>query len=159
MDPIGIDSTVVPANVVITHPRLVVHIGNDASNRERVIEVTAQTTETGESPAKAYVRIQLDSKFPFTVEDVALSDVSQFLHFLNLQLEVPGFYLDLFTNTIIYRYVLLADSGHIPEKMILSMVGIVLFLQDVFGGPFERLATNKVTLPELLREIQSGHND
>lgn len=146
--------------------RLVVFGGIDSKNREQKMIITEQAIETGNELStnpnernRRYVRIQLDAPFPFAVKDTALADVSQFLHFLDLQIELPGFYLNYFDNTILYRCVHIADIEHVPIKVIVSILGIVMFLQDAFGGSLERLANGEVTFVELLQEIQKLYGE
>lgn len=165
LDGAGMDSAVVPPDDIIFHPRLVVFIGNDRENRERILEITAQSLEvdkllTTDEKEKAieYVRIQVDTKFPFKVEDKAMADVAQFLHVFNLQIDVPGFYLNYYDNAIIYRYVLMAEREHIPIKILFSIIGTVLLFQDLLSSQLERLATGKVSFVYLLKEIHEALN-
>lgn len=141
LDEVGLDSA-------ISDDRLIIYKG---------IEISAQEVEMGQALSqdpKTYVRLQLDARFPFVVEDRALSDVAQFLHFLNMQVEIPGFYLDHTSNAVLYRHVLLSDQEHLPEKIVLSIIGIAMLFQDVFGPPLERLAQGKETFISLLQEVQ-----
>ncbi|HEV8052027.1 MAG TPA: hypothetical protein VGP47_05995 [Parachlamydiaceae bacterium] len=139
--------------------KLLIYSGEDQEKRMRLIEVKVQAKsgnplqlkETGQD----CVAFQLDAFFPFTVDDLSMSDVAQFLHFLNLQIEIPGFYLNHIDNTIVYRYVLLAEDQHIPKRILLSLIGIAMMLQDVFGQTLERLSLGQVSFVELMEEIQS----
>lgn len=160
LDTTGIDS-------LIHHPidpaqplRLLIFAGDAGDRQGGLIEFSLQTVEMGEGakskPGKrTYMRMQIDSKFPFKVVDTSLVEVAQFLNFLNLQLELPGFFLNYFENTIIYRYVLLADADHVPEKVILSVIGVIMFFQDFLGGTLGRLAAGQTTFIELLQDIET----
>ena len=163
LDRVGLDSILQHADEKTPQERLMVYGGKDSHQRDLHMVLTAQTIEMSQQVskdsderAKAYVRIQLDANFPFLVEDMAMAETAQFLHLLNLQVEVPGFYLNYLDNTILYRYVLLADREHIPQKILLSIIGVAMFFQDVFGQALERLAKGQVTFVELLQEIQKS---
>lgn len=133
--------------------RLVVYNGTH-QERVQVLQLTARPAAMGGD--NTCFSVQLDAVFPFAVRDAAIIDVSQFLHFLNLQLEVPGFYFDHLNHAILYRYVLFIEQGHIPRKIILSLIGNVIFFQDVFGSSLERLAKAEVTFVDLMQEIHDA---
>lgn len=125
------------------------------------LEITAQPLDAGQmlsqnvnEQTKNYVKIQLNARYPFRVEDGAIPEMAQFLHFLNLQVEVPGFYLDVLENSVFYRYVFLFDSNQIPWKIVLSIAGSAIFFQDVFGGILEQIAKGSKTFTQVLQDIQ-----
>lgn len=140
--------------------KLVVYSGEDAEKRTQLIEIKVQARNGNPRQLKQSgqdcVSFQLDALFPFAVEDLSMSDMAQFLHFLNLQIEIPGFCLDYVNNTVIYRYVLLAEDQHIPQRILLSLIGIAMMLQDMFGQTLERLAKGQVTFVDLMQEIQAA---
>jgi hypothetical protein len=156
-----IDCALLQPSDPILFPRLLIYAGNDTQRREHLIEVTSQPIEMAQSLSLSlsqqhheYSRIQIDASYPFIVNDLATSEVAQFLHFLNLQIEVPGFYLNHLDNIILYRHVLLCDNNHLPIKIILSLIGIAMFFQDAFSPTLERISNGKITFAELLEEIQ-----
>lgn len=136
---------------------LLIYAGLDKEKRTQLIEIKVLADSMGKSSKSKdanYVGVQLNAFFPFNVEDDALVEVAQFLHFLNFQVEVPGFYLNYIDKTIVYRYVLLSESEHFPKKILLSLIGIAMFFQDVFGQTLENLATGKAIFVDLLEEIK-----
>lgn len=136
---------------------LLIYSGEDQLNRSRLIRIKVQTKEQDQfakQPAEEFACFQFDASFPFVVEDLSMMEVAQFLHFLNLQVEIPGFYLNYLDNTILYRYVLLSEGEHIPKKTILALVGIAMFFQDVFGQTLERLGKGEVTFPDIMKEVK-----
>lgn len=139
--------------------KLLVYSGEDIEKRIQLIEIKVQAKNGNflqlKQTGQDCVSFQLDAFFPFSVDDFSMADVAQFLHFLNLQIEIPGFYLNYSDNTIIYRYVLLAEDQHIPKRILLSLIGIAMMLQDIFGQTLERLAKGQTTFVELMQEIQA----
>jgi len=108
----GLDAVILPVDNASSEERLIVYGGKDAHERLQLIEISvtgASGTEKvkgAKDPAgEPSLRIQIDAIFPFAVADIALADVAQFLHFINLQVELPGFYLDHMNDRILYRYV------------------------------------------------------
>lgn len=132
-------------------PKLLIYTGSN-QEKTQVIEIVAQNTDV--ASAIGCLNLQLNAVFPFTVKESATTDVAQFLHFLNLQLEVPGLFLNLLDQTIVYRYVFLAEPGHVPTKNIMSLIGLAMFYQDVFGQVLEKLSKDEVTFVGLMEEIQ-----
>lgn len=130
--------------------RLLIYAGEN-QDKMQLLGITARATEIGENESLA--SLQLEAFFPFVVKDNAVIDVSQFLHFLNLQLEVPGFYFNHLDHTIGYRYVLFAEPTHIPKKILLFLIGLSIFFQDVFSQTLERLAKGEVTFVDLMQEV------
>lgn len=157
----GLNAACLPVDDPSGEERLVVYGGKDAQERLQLIEISVSGASGAEkskgikeSEFEPSLRIQIDALFPFPVADIALADVAQFLHFINLQVELPGFYLDHLNDRILYRYVHLTDGEKPPKKMLLAIIGIALFLQDVFGETFARLASGKTTFPNLMEEIK-----
>lgn len=153
----GVDCVFVPIDDLL-HNKLLIYTGENKKKLTQLIEIKVQTSEVNQAIADGsghdYASFQLDAFFPLVVDDLAMSEVAQFLHFLNFQVEVPGFYLNYIDKTIVYRYVLLSESDHVPKKILLSLVGIAMFFQDVFGQTLERLATGEVTFIQMMEEIQ-----
>lgn len=145
--------------VEIENRRLLIYVGADERRRGVAMEVTAQQYDLRElfksasSPANAFMRIQFDLVYPFAVQDSAVVEVAQFLHFLNLQVELPGFYLNPLDNRILYRYVWLCNPAEIHSKLPLSIVGIAMFFHNAFGPILERLGGGKETYLSLLEEV------
>lgn len=156
----GLDAVLLPLDDGSGLEKVIVYGGKDGKDRLQLIEITSAGTEGPKGlkdvPIQPSFRIQIDACFPFTIADAALSDVAQFLHFINLQVELPGFYLDHLNDRILYRYVHLMEGDKPPKQLVLAVIGIALFLQDVFGQTFERLATGQATFPSLMEEIKKS---
>lgn len=138
--------------------KLLIYTGEDTKKRTQLIEIKVYVTELqqkfSQDTPNAVLSVQIDAFFPFIVEDVAMPDVAQFLHFLNLQVEVPGFYLNYLDNKILYRHVLLSENDHVPKRIVMSLIGLSIFFQDVFGETLERLAGGQASFIDLMQEIQ-----
>jgi hypothetical protein len=136
--------------------KLIIYAGIDKEERVQLLQISMQARKfpsKSKRTIKENIVLQFDSVFPFAVEDKALTEVAQFLHYLNFQIEIPGFYLNHLDNTIVYRYVLLSEGQHVPKKIIFSLIGIVMFFQDAFGQTLERLAKGNTTFVGVMEEI------
>lgn len=148
----GLDC-IVRSSTEFPQKTLLVYTGSDLNQRVQLLEIKIQSREQVKE-TEDYTSIQIDAFFPFVVQDFSMQDVAQFLHFLNLQIEIPGFCLNYLDNKILYRYVLLSESEHIPKKIIVSLVGTAMFFQDVFGQVLERLAKGEISFVGVMEEIE-----
>lgn len=148
----GLDC-VVHSSTEFPQRTLLVYTGSDPANRVQLLQIKVQSKMQSKE-TEDYASIHIDAFFPFIVQDLAMQEVAQFLHFLNLQIEIPGFCLNYLDNKILYRYVLLSESQHIPQKIIVALVGIAMLFQDVFGQVLERLAKGEVSFVGVMEEIE-----
>ena len=153
--------------------RILVFLGADADNREQFLEISAQeqilspesnpsmdsTGSSGSSGSSgslgrsAYYRVQFQYMFPFKVDDLPLTQVGTFIHFLNRLIDLPGFELDELENQTYYRYVWLTKEDAVDFIIlngIINMIGLSLIF---FSQNLERLGTGKTSLNELLKEV------
>lgn len=151
----NLDCFIEPFDAVLPK-RLLIYTGEDKKQRTQIIEIKVLAPEFQQTilPNDSPTILQFDLLFPFIVQDNAMSDVAQFLHFLNLQVDVPGFHLDYLNNHILYRYVHFLENDHLSSKILISLVGRFMIFQDIFAQTLERLAEGKVSFLEIMREIQ-----
>ncbi len=156
---IGVSSLVLKGKEKESEHCLLIETGTKKTN----IKILVAPFELGKhapsdifADKREYVRVQLDATFPYSVALSSMADMAQVLHFLNLQVDLPGFYLNLADKEIIYRYVLLADMNYFPEKILLSIIGIAMLFQDVFAKTFKELAEGKATFLDVMEEIQNS---
>lgn len=138
--------------------RLLVYLGQDAKDRERAIEITAQMQELFDifrktATEKKFVRVQFEIPFPFEVKDSALFDTGSLLSYLNRLSELPGFELDEMSGKIFYRYVLLSAKTDIEKEIVLGILGVIMLLMDLYGEAIEKIANGEKTFEELLQEV------
>lgn len=141
----------------IPFDRILVLLGQDNQQREQIVEITAQEQSLNfenTSPASTPVyRIQFQLLFPFTVEDLATSQMASLLLFINRLLDFPGLELDELDNQIYYRYVWLTKKQKIDVALILSILGIIVLVLQLFTPAIEAIANGTSTFNELLEEI------
>jgi hypothetical protein len=139
--------------------RLLLFLGHDYKQRERVMEITAQPQDLSavlpaSSPQETpCIRIQFQARLPFHLIDTCVNETSSLLFFLNRMLELPGFELDETHSSVFYRYVLLTTREEIHSSLIKGIAGAAILLQDLFSESIERVATGKTTFNELLENI------
>lgn len=131
--------------------QLLVFLGKDFKEREQILEILSEEQPLGKP--HEYYRIQFYFKFPFQVQDQAFSQVASLLHFINQLLDFPGLNLDELHNEISYRYVWLTKINKIDSKLIMSIIGIILFILELFTQPIERVALGTITFNDLLQEL------
>ncbi|MBA3723227.1 MAG: hypothetical protein H0W88_12615 [Parachlamydiaceae bacterium] len=135
---------------------LIIFLGTDGKNREKILEITAQEqilNPEKKPSARTYYRIQFKYLFPFQVKDEAFNQVAGLVLFLNQQVDFPGLELNELENMISYRYVWLTKGGSVDSMLVLSIIGIIRLLLELFSESLERLAEGQATFNELLEEI------
>lgn len=137
---------------------LEVILGSDYKERELVMEITTTQqlippehiqANTSQHP----LRVQFWVELPFEVQDVALNQMSNLLHFLNRMIELPGFELDELNGKVIYRYVWIAHPKMIDESLIMGITGAILLTLNLLTGTIESLADGTVSFNDLLAQI------
>jgi hypothetical protein len=156
LDQAQFECSIVKAGSEFPQDRLLVFLGVDGKRRERILEITSQeqvVNSEHKSPTKNYFRIQFQYIFPFLTQDLAINQVASLVLFLNHQVDFPGLELDELEGRISYRYVWLTKGNAVDDQLILSLLGIIRLLLDLFAESLERLAEGQATFNELLEEI------
>ena len=134
--------------------RLLVFLSGDRKKRERSLEMTMQEQILGSKQIDIpYHRIQFETALPFTFSDKSSPEVSSFLHFLNRQLELPGFEMDEGNRLILYRYVLLSSEDRLQPDLLKGIIGSISLMLDLFGEAIEKVAVEETTFNEILEKI------
>lgn len=140
-------------------PRLLVFLGNDYQNRERLLAITAQRQFfTGlphrtEQRSREYVQINFEVAFPFPVLETAIPEIASLLLFINRTIDLPGLEMDELNNKVLYRYVLLAPRIEDEAVLYLSIVGLIMMILDLFTETIEKIASGKATFNQLLEKM------
>lgn len=153
--PERVDHAFIEPTAEIEYPRLIVFMGNDYQNRERILTITAQEQPlAGSSKHKeSYVRVQFQITLPFQMQDKAVFEIGSLLHLINHMMELPGFEMDELENKLFYRYVLLGTTPDKNPSVYISILGIILMILDLFTEPIEKIATGQSTFNDLLEQI------
>lgn len=137
--------------------KILVFLGNDPLERERILEITVNHQMLGDAQklpaASQYCRIQFELKLPYMMKEHAGNEVASLLAFLNRMLELPGFELDEVNSRIYYRYVLLTAQGVEDKMMICGIIGAILMLLEIFSGTIEQVAEGSRSFNDLLEEM------
>ena len=133
-------------------------LGSDYKERELVLAISAtqqlpppEHIEANTTPSPQ--RVQFWVELPFDVQDAALNQMSNLLHFLNQMIELPGFELDELNGKVIYRYVWIAHPKMIDESLIIGITGAILLTLNLLTGTIESLADGSVSFNDLLAQI------
>lgn len=138
--------------------QLLLYIGKDYKEREQLIQITSQEQElaaeiTKSAHVERYFRVQFKFSYPFTVEQIALGQISSLVHFINNQADFPGFELDELENRISFRYVWLLSGKSVDSLLVKSLTGIITLLVSMFCESLEKVSSGKATFDDLLKEI------
>ena len=161
LDNEGIDTLIQKNEETSQQEQLLIFLGADSENRNLIATLMIEPLdlETDLSIGKKevgrrFIKMKIDAIFPFKVKDLALIEVAQYLHFLNGQIEIPGFYLNYLDNSLLYRFVQMVDRESISLKVILCVLGNIMLFQETMGPSLERLANGEISCIDLMDEIQ-----
>lgn len=153
------DCSLVEATEAVPYERLLVFLGLDEKDRERMLEVSAlkqefvKGFESTESDGSDFFRIQFQVGFPFTIQPRASAQMGSLVCYLNRLIELPGFEMNEIDLQLSYRYVLMYGEKGFNKKLCISIVGLIMLLLELFGSTLEKVAIGETTFNELLEEI------
>ena len=145
------DCALVQASDAIPYAKLLVFLGLDEKDRERILEVTALKQElmkgqdSTEDAEPDIFRIQFQASFSFSVQPSAVQQVSSFICYLNSLIELPGFEMNEINLKLFYRYVWMYWGKKINKKLCLSIVGLIMLFMELFGSSLEKVAAGETT--------------
>ncbi len=138
--------------------RVLVVLGQDHLDRERILEITTQLQDLGESlkdppELPQYTRIQFEVPLPLDFNDHTAAEIASLIAFLNRLLELPGFEIDEINSGIYYRYVLLTKDHPLEKDLILGLVSIITSMCEMFSNTLEKVSEGKCTFNELVEHL------
>jgi hypothetical protein len=129
---------------------LIVYLGNDANDRERILNITHTEQPIQTEQDTVFHKFQFRITLPFEVKSFTINDLNSAISFFNTSLDLPGFEFHEIDNKVVFRYVLLSDG--IPAKtLFMGVSGIILLNIDLLSETFEKVASGKITFYELLK--------
>lgn len=140
------------ANEEVPYDYLTVFIGNDDQNRPRSLEITTQKQIIDPSKESKLFRVQFSSKLPFDIVEESVNQTSNLVAFINRYLELPGFEISEIEDQLFYRYVLLVNEPGLSDELILSIIGTILLVLDLYSHSLESVASGKMSYSELLEQ-------
>lgn len=147
-----LDAEILPASETVPFDLLLVFLGHDQKQRERIIEITGKKQVLGQNSKDDYFHIQFAAKLPIKTQTSALFDTGSLLLYLNRFLDLPGFEMSESDATIHYRYVLMS-TGMPDEKLFLSLLGLIGLYLTLYAELIEIVATGKKEFNDILEEI------
>lgn len=153
------DCSLVDPSEEVPYERLLIFLGMDEKERERILEVTAlkqelvQGMDLIESDEPDFFRVQLQIGFPFKIKPNCCAQVGSLVCYLNRLIELPGFEMNEIDLQVSYRYVLMYGEGKFNKKLFISLVGIIMLFIELFENTIERVSSGEITFNEILEQI------
>lgn len=140
-------------------PHILAYLGNDYQNRERTLKVTpvpqffAGLPNKPQDTHKQYAQIQFEYSFPFTIHEDHMADVASLLLFINHMIDMPGLEMDELNNKVLYRYVFLTSQVNEEAFLLVSILGTIMMILDLYTEAIEKIASGQKTFNQLLEQI------
>jgi hypothetical protein len=133
--------------------RLLVYLGTDAKERERILEITSEQQDfTGEGGSK-YYRVQFQLLFPFKFIDNRVSQIASLICFTNRMIELPGLEMSEIDNSLFYRYTLLTIDHGLDKTLLAGIIGNIMLIADLLSDTLEGVGSGKTDFNSLLEEL------
>lgn len=152
------DCSLESANEKIPFDQLLVFIGNDAMEREKILQITAveQVMQgEGRKQAEHYHLIHFRVQLPFTVNPLVSNQTGSTILFINRMLELPGFELGEIEERVYYHYPLFISGEKVDQLLLYSVIGNIMMILDLFSGVIESVASGQKSFNDLLEEMIS----
>ncbi len=137
---------------------LIVDLGNDKLERERILEISCRPLQfsvhgvTAQQTDHSF-NIQFIVRLPYKVQDLAATQLSSLLHFINHNIDWPGFDFDEVNNKVAYRYIWITKDSAVDAPLLMNIVASVILCLDLFGETIEEVALGHATFDEVLQKI------
>jgi len=95
---------------------------------------------------------------PGTLQDGTEGEVGRILHYINKELDIPGFGMDEAAKVIFYRIMLPAKDKKIDEKLLKTYLGIVEPVCETFAPAIMTVATGNLTFNKVLEKLKEASN-
>ncbi len=150
-------SIFLPASEKLAIDSLLILLGLDKQQREQKLEIIEFPQNINfESPqpeAAQISRLQFKVLLPFKVNDLAINDVSAFIHFINQSIDLPGYEFNELEGQVIYRYVWITSGENFDKNIVKTILIVIEMNLVLFSEIIESLAHGKVTFNDLLSDI------
>jgi hypothetical protein len=141
-------------------PCLILYLGKDGDQRDRILKIFVQEQEIGEAlfpedkePKSIILSILFELEFPFSFDPYYTAQLASLLHFLNDQHKVTGFGMDEANQKIFFRFHTISTEKGIDVKVLLSIIGIIMLYYDIHYQSIEEVAKGRITFDELAQKI------
>lgn len=159
--------TFLPASSELPNDYLFAYLGNDFADRDIVLQITVveqildpeDTIEGVKMFSDHLYHLQFLVKLPYTVKNESIPDLARLLLLFNKSSDIPGLEYCEADNTLFWRHVMLCNLPEIDPYILISLIGVILTVTEVYGPYIEAVATGKNSLQEAvqkIREIQSS---
>lgn len=150
--------THLPASDEVPVERLLLLLGFDRKQRELKLEImerlqTQDIQNFLSSDLFIPSRLQFKVDLPFKVKDLAINDVSAFIHFINQATDLPGFEFNELEGQVMFRYIWVTSSDHLDKQLVISILDSIRFNLVMFSEMIESLSDGSATFNDLLSKI------
>lgn len=147
-------------------PYILISLGKDTQGRDRFLKLMIIYQEMGQNLGAKDINIKnpvfnvvytLD--IPVDYHSNYAKDVASIINFINRQMPFPGFELDEMTDKIYLRHAHFITLQGLDERVIVSTVGLITMISDLFIPSIEEVASGKKQFKDVIEEIIQFNRD
>jgi hypothetical protein len=100
--------------------------------------------------------VQLLCFMPFEAKKTALSDLARLLHFINKEVDIPGFGMDEEQGITFFRCLLPVLDGEISDKILEGYIKSIEMATETFAPAIATVAQGAMTFEEVIKKTQEA---
>lgn len=146
-------------NEADTPPFIVANFGKDPQGRNRFLRIVPLFQESLNALRKdqdkmgSIVSTEFSSELPFSFKPEMAKDVASLLHFINNEIQLPGFSLDEAGGKIVFRHLNYCPEKGMDHRLMIGLVGLILLYIDLYSQSIEEIASGKKTFIGAMEEL------
>ncbi len=103
--------------------------------------------------------LQLLTFLPTTFKPTQASEIARLLHYLNKELDLPGFCIDEISSLIFYRFMIPAAKQMIEIEVLDSLLNSLQSICQSFMPVITTVASGMTSFEEVLKKIKSAQRN
>lgn len=103
--------------------------------------------------------LQLLLFLPNQTRENSINDLSRLLHFINKEMDIPGFCTNEEANVVFYRVMLPAQEKQISKDVLLSIIESIQTVADTFFPVILAVSEGYTTYQEVVKKVQEAKNE
>ncbi len=156
------ECTLLAASAEIPRDYLFVHIGNDFKDRDMILQInlTKQLIDQEDKipgiqgDTEHLYHLQLMVQLPYAVNEECIGELSRLLLLINKSSDIPGLEFSEVDRALFWRNVMIVDGSSIDPYVLITLIGTVLMIVNVFGPFIEAVAAGEKSLQGTVQEIR-----
>ena len=144
------ETEILPRNEEVPVDRLLVGLGADDQERERIMELAITEPEGDEQPL-----LQFFVLLPFSATEDTFHETMRIIMRLNMNIPLMGFGISDENGMIFFRHVTVIPDEGLPQQWYSECLFLIGFSVDEFSPMIEQVASGEKTFEQIIEEASA----